>query len=231
MNERISLGEEEFVALTSLREIVGGFVHEMAQPLNAIMIASQVIQMKLQRSLAPMEEKAYSIDRLGMITAQVQRANEILEGLRHFSRGSGPAFRGDLAALFKKVRDLMGQQFMSRGIELTLHEEGTSLPVKGEETILLGVVVHAMAVARDSVQLLEARHSAKGLSYSKTIKVSLSSLGDRSSARISWNRGDIPAEELPELAVHARLLAAGQVIASRGGEIEPGDASVSITFP
>ncbi len=231
MTDRIVLGEEEFLALASLKEIVGGFLHEIAQPLNAIMIASQVIQMKLQRSQVPSEEKAYSIDRLGMITAQVQRANEALESLRHFSRGSGRPFQGDLAGLFKKVRDLMGQQFMSRAIELIIDEEGTSRPLHGQEHLLIGVVVQAMVFARDTVQLIEARHSAKRLPYTKSIKVTLSSHEESVSAMVSWNCGDIPREEFPDPSVHPGLLAAGAVIASLGGALETKDSSLLITFP
>ncbi len=39
------LAHEDILQLTSLREVFGGFAHEIAQPLNAIMIATQVFQL------------------------------------------------------------------------------------------------------------------------------------------------------------------------------------------
>ncbi len=234
MKDRLSLGEEELVAMASLKEIVGGFIHEIAQPLNAIMIASQVIQMKLQRGQAPDEEKAYSVDRLKVIGSQVQRANEILDSLRGFARGgSSQAVRvADLATSVQVVKGLMSQQFISRGIELTLEGMEHACAVGADPNLVLGVMVMALAFVRDKVQLIGERHAADDRKHKKSAQVCLMRGEGVSSVRMTWDPGDVPSgEDPPEPRSLVGLLAARTLITGAGGTIEHGKSSLVITFP
>ncbi len=233
MKDRLSLGDEDLVGMVSLKEIVGGFIHEIAQPLNAIMIASQVIQMKLQRGHAPEEEKAYSIDRLKMIGSQVQRAKEILDSLRGFARGSSqPPRFGDLGAWVQTVKGLMAQQFTSRGIELTLEEPGQSFPVGVDPNTVQGSVVMALAFVRDKCQLIGEWHAANNLKYKKAIKIRLVHVKGLSSVQITWNSGDLPANhDIPEPPSLVGLRAARAVLASAGGTLERRATGLLIGFP
>ena len=234
MKDRLSLGEEELVAMASLKEIVGGFIHEIAQPLNAIMIASQVIQMKLQRGQAPEEEKIYSIDRLKVIGSQVQRANEILDSLRGFARGgsSQKARVADLASLVQVVKGLMSQQFTSRGIELTIEGLEHACPVGADPNLVQGVIVMTLAFVRDKVQLIGERHVADDLKHKKSVQVCLMHGEGLPSVRMTWNPGDVPSrEDLPEPRSLIGLLAARTLITGAGGTIDHGESSLMITFP
>ncbi len=82
METKNCLSQEDLLRLASLGEVFGGFAHEIAQPLNAIMIASQVVQLKVERSDLPEEEKKFVVHRLSIVTSQVQKASEIVESLR-----------------------------------------------------------------------------------------------------------------------------------------------------
>ena len=64
METECRLLQEDLLRLASLGEVFGGFAHEIAQPLNAIMIASQVVQLKVERSALPKEEKEFITQRL-----------------------------------------------------------------------------------------------------------------------------------------------------------------------
>ena len=65
---------DEILHLTSFKEIFGGFAHEIAQPLNALMIAAQVIQFKVEQSILLQDEKSYVLQRLDLMMKQVKRA-------------------------------------------------------------------------------------------------------------------------------------------------------------
>jgi len=59
MEPRDRLPDEDILHLTSLEEVFGGFAHEIAQPLHTIMIASQVLQLKLARTDLADAEKEF----------------------------------------------------------------------------------------------------------------------------------------------------------------------------
>ena len=74
------ISQEDVLALIALREVLGGFAHEIAQPLNAIMMASQVVQLGIRRSTLLEEEKSFIAQRLDILSSQVHKAGNILEG-------------------------------------------------------------------------------------------------------------------------------------------------------
>lgn len=149
METKNGLSQEDLLRLASLGEVFGGFAHEIAQPLNAIMIASQVVQLKVERSDLPEEEKKFVVHRLNIVTSQVQKASEIVESLRLFS---GASFSGSgetgLKGIFEKVYGLMGQQFISRGIDLKCECDEALPSIRNNPNLLEGVMVQGLAFAR-----------------------------------------------------------------------------------
>lgn len=224
--------KEELLELISLSEVFGGFAHEIAQPLNAIMIASQVIQLTVQRSTLSDEEKSFLVHRLGIVSSQVQRATQVVETIRGFGQSKPVASdRGDLKASFDKVHGLMGQQFVGRGVKLTsVSHDPLPLFTIGPHVAEL-VLVQGLAFARASVEAIGVWHDEEGISFDRRVQVELTSEGGRPAAHITWNGGECPdALVLLDPSTHGGITCAASVIASSGGDLQPRPRGVSITF-
>lgn len=227
------LSHEDILHLISMKEIFGGFAHEVAQPLNAIMIASQVIQLKLDRSGLSDEEKNFLVQKLALVSSQVNRAAQIVESLRAFARGTGPRKdKIDIRTAFERVYGLMGQQFIGRGIELSW-ESGESLPqTGGEPNILEGVLVQGLAFVRDTVEALGKWHDEKGIDFKRMAHVRLVPVNGNSAMHAAWNSGEFPEKTQPvDTASHAGLCTARSVLSSIGGSLQTSREALLIIFP
>ncbi len=234
--ENMGTGEDkeraDILHLTSLQEVFGGFAHEIAQPLNAVMIAAQVIQLKVQQSVLLEEEKAYMVQRLNLISNQVKRASEIVESIRLFSRADRSSTKEvDLRAVLQKILGLMGQQFMGRGIELRWESAEDISLVSGNPHLIEGIVVQALAYARDAVEATNSWHEGTGILYRKSLLVQLANLDACARLRLTWDRGEFPQGRLPVDANTRRgLLAADSILSTTGGLLEFSDDSLGLTF-
>ncbi|MEJ2718835.1 MAG: histidine kinase dimerization/phospho-acceptor domain-containing protein, partial [Deltaproteobacteria bacterium] len=166
---------EDFLRLTALEELLGGVAHEINQPLNAIVIASQVIRLRVERSRLPEEEEAFLTERLDLIASQAQRAAQIMESFRSLGAVDiSSDTQSSFQALFEQIQALMGQQFISRGIDLICETHDPPSPVKGAPQTIRGIMVQALAFARDMVQAIGDWHEKHGIAYKRTLNVSLS---------------------------------------------------------
>jgi nitrogen-specific signal transduction histidine kinase len=225
--------QEEILQLMALSELFGGFAHEIAQPLNAIMIASQVIQLTVQRSPLAEEEKSFLIHRLGIVSSQVQRATQIVETLRGFSQPkSSVSIQGDLKASFERVYGLMGQQFVGRGVQLTWESHDPLPRLSIEAHLVELILVQGLAFSRSSVVAIGEWHDEKGISFDRRVQVELRPKGGRSVVSITWNGGELPGQiNLIDPSTHVGLANAGSVIRSFGGDLQTLEGEVSIIFP
>ncbi len=226
------LPDEDILHLTSLEEVFGGFAHEIAQPLHTIMIASQVLQLKLARTDLADEEKEFLTQRLNIVISQVQRATEIIGGLRAFAKGAfSQQDATDIRLIFRHVQELMGQQFLGRGIELVCHMDD-SLASAGEKPQLIeGIIIQGLAHARDTVTALDAWHKKNETSYKRSLAVTVSG---KSSLTIcmSWDPGQgVSIEGLPNAGTRPGLIAANAILKSAGGGIEADGNQILIWFP
>lgn len=226
------LPDENILHLTALEEVFGGFSHEIAQPLHTIMIASQVLQLKLARSELPQTEKDFLIQRLNIVTSQVQRATDIVEGLRAFSRGSLSQQRQtDGKQILRRIQSLMGQQFLGRGIELVFQADEILPPPKQKPQLLEDIIIQGMAFAREAVTALDAWHRENKIGYKKSVAVTMS--GDNAlTVGISWIPGERSAwETVPDPAPRPGMIAAASILNSAGGSIDADRTGVLIHFP
>jgi len=225
------LPHEDILHLTSLEEVLGGFAHEIAQPLHTIMIASQVLQLKLEHLDLEETEKSFLTQRLNIVAGQVQRATEIMESLRSFVRRPLPDGDGaDLEIIFRHIRSLVGQQFLGRGIELICNLDGSSIRPKQESQFVEAAIIQALAHARDTVDFLESWHTKNDCSYKKSVNVTAS--GAHSfTVRISWNPAPDSNVELPNPKIRPGLMAAASILKSAGGGIEANREGIFIHFP
>jgi C4-dicarboxylate-specific signal transduction histidine kinase len=229
-----ALSLEDILRLISMKEVFGGFAHEVAQPLNAIMIASQVIQLKLDRSGLSEEEKVFLVQKLSLVSSQVNRAAQIVEGLRAFTRGSKQELeKTDMEEAFERVHSLMGQQFIGRGIELVWEETGGSLPpIRGELNVVEGVLVQGLAFARDAVEALVRWHDENGIAYKGIVQVKLVDVDGNAALHASWSAGELPAKTHPtDPASHVGLSTANSVLSVMGGSLQTSQKGLLIIFP
>ena len=105
---------EDFLRLTALQELLGGVAHEINQPLNAIMIASQVIRLRVERSHLAEEQEAFLTERLDLISSQAQKAAEIIDNFRSLGDKDESS---DTETLFRVLFD----QVLVRAAHFILH--------------------------------------------------------------------------------------------------------------
>jgi C4-dicarboxylate-specific signal transduction histidine kinase len=228
-----ALSRDEILHLMSLREVFAGFAHEIAQPLNAIMIAAQVVQLRVSRSNLSDEEKEFLVQRLGIVSSQIVRASHIVEELRGISKGDGGQTpQTDIRRLFDKAQALMGQQLLVRGIELVVESHDALPLMKTDQRVAKLALVQGLAFARDSVQALWDRHQEKTAPFKKVLNVQLAPADNGSVINIAWNFGEI-LDTTPVLdpGSHLGLLAAGQVLSALGGRLETTNSCVGIFLP
>lgn len=226
------LSQKDILQLVSLREVFGGFAHEIAQPLNAIMIAAQVLQLRVQRGGLAEEEKSFLVNRLGIVASQVQRATLIVDSLRSFSKPRSPSATADIKSSFETVHSLMQQQLMGRGLDL-IWECADPLPtINGDSHAVELILIQGLAFARDSVEAIGQWHEQNGLPFSKTVTVELIALDGRPTARIAWRQGKVPEDSQMLAGENAVGIAlAASILESMDGSLVINANSVSITFP
>jgi nitrogen fixation/metabolism regulation signal transduction histidine kinase len=233
METKNGLPHEDLLRLASLGEVFGGFAHEIAQPLNAIMIASQVVQLKVERSSLTEEEKAFIVHRLKIVASQVQKASEIVDSLRVFSGANFSGFsETGLKKIFDKIHGLMGQQFISRSIELKWECDEALPPIGHNPNLVEGIIVQGLAFARDAVAAIGVWHDQRGIPYKKFLTVRCSELGGACAADIMWPSGAFPSDmSVMDVQNHIGLATAGKILSSIGGRLETTASTLRITFP
>jgi len=234
MQIQTPLADEDILYLTAFKEVFGGFAHEIAQPLNALMIASQVIQLKIEGTNLTNDEKAFFIQRLNIVGAQVQKVSQLLESFRTFTRGrqSEYAQPADVDSVFNRIYSLMGQQFASRGIQVAL-EVSDNLPlILRELQVVEAAIVQGLAFSRDAISAIGQWHDTAGAKYEKYLQIGLVEIDGASGMHLLWNPGQMPPGTMPiDPARHVGLCAAGSILRAAGGTLEWDGGSLRIVFP
>ncbi len=170
--------------------------------------------------------------RLNIVTSQVQKASGIVESLRVFSGGSFSGF-GDttLKRIFEKIHGLMGQQFISRGIEVRCEYDQALPSIRNNPTLVEGIMVQGLAFARDAVAALGVWHDQRSIPYKKILTIRFTELNGICGADILWDSGALPADmSIMDAKNHTGLSTAGTVLASMGGRFEAASSALKITF-
>jgi len=224
---------KDMLHLLSLAEIFGGFSHEIAQPLNVIMMASQLIRLKTDQAGLAEEDEAYIAQRSDLISTQVRKIANIIETVRDFSRGvpRTQAARG-IQAILEEVRGLTGEQFANRGIDLTWDTQAPLPACTGADLPTFeGIMLQGLAFARDTVQALGAWHKDRELPYEKRVKVKALDEAGCCVVSLSWDRCGFP-EGLFAVEPRSRvgLVLAESVISTMGGSLITAPSSIDITL-
>ena len=234
MHNTLPVKPEEILHLATLKEALAAFRHEVSQPLNAIIMAAQIVELRLEKSLLPDTEKAFLAQRLELISSQVRRANDILQEIKDYAiRGTLNSDATDIGHLLSRIRAVMAQQFMFRGIQVIEGKESSSRVIAEKDFSLFeGALIQAFAFARDTVDAIEIWHKDTSADYTKTIRVSLGDKGDKSMVKLAWDTGRMPFGTIvlnPD--VNSGLCAAQFILQARGGLLAPHWNSIEIGFP
>ncbi len=175
MEIRVPLADEDVLQLTTFEELFAGFAHEIAQPLNAVMIASQVIQIKIDGTSLSADEKAFFNQRLGIVTSQIQKVSHLLESFRGLSRRgqSGLGGPADVETIFNRVYSLMAQQFAARGIQVDIEKTDARPLVLEQFGKIEAAIVQSLAFTRDLISAIGQWHREAQIEYYKSLKIKL----------------------------------------------------------
>lgn len=143
--------------LSTMGEMATGMAHELNQPLSAIVNYANGCSRRLQNDSSKTEDL---VGAMGQITAQAQRAGEIIRRLRALV-GKQPPIRAaaDLNHLVREVCSFVEFETQRMGLHIELDPGGQSIPVRVDlvqiEQVLLNLVRNAIDALRE---VPEARH-------------------------------------------------------------------------
>lgn len=155
--------------LAELGELATGVAHELNQPLNAILMASSNMSVKLDRQALSEE---YLRDKLSRIDKQIRRASNIVWDLKSFAQNKTAVKAPvSLASLVTSAVDLVKVQFELDNVRITLIEEEKDLEVRANaqqvEQVLINLFNNARHVMKKAgggeVVVRISRRERKGL--------------------------------------------------------------------
>jgi len=219
--------------LASLGQMASGIAHEINNPLESVMICSEMLLMKVAQDKF---DHALFEKYLKIIDEEVQRCRDITSSMLSFSRQTATEKQDiDIHLLLDKAIDLVGYQGRLRNVQV-LKRYGSDLHVRGNEGELRQVFLVLVINALDAM-------ANKG-----TLTVETGAQGSGIGVRISDTGPGIPPENMQRIfqpfyttktdtgGTGLGLSIAHRIIANHLGSIEvssgPGQgATFAITLP
>jgi len=136
--------------MTSLGQLSAGIAHELNQPLNMIKMGSEFLDMAVNEQQSLSDESLREIS--SEMSAQVDRATEIINHLREFGRKSD--FSKEPIDVNKPVRgvmSIMAHQLSLQNITVTLDLDEDLPPVLAHGNRLEQVLFNLVTNARDAI--------------------------------------------------------------------------------
>ncbi len=233
MTKNIPFTNEDLLSLLTLKELFGGFAHEIAQPLNAITIASQVIRLRMDKSALEAPEKDLLLKRLSVIPDQVQRAIEIIDSLKNYTktpRVDEPP--GTLAGIVEHINALMGRQMIGHGISFSITNDQSNEILIRDSTNIEGILIQAVAYARDLVCECVEKTEATEMGRQPLISMNIGECESQTLVTISWTvePAGLPGTLEADLD-HQGLRAAEALLVSRGGKLNHIKDGLQVAIP
>jgi histidine kinase len=137
--------------MKTLGEMSAGIAHEINQPLNAIKMGSEYLNLLIEQNR---EVSASQIrDMATEISQQVDRATDIINNLRAFGKKSGLVMeRVDMNEPIRGVLSIIGRQFSIQRITITMELDENLPVIKGHNNRLQQVFFNLLNNARDAIQ-------------------------------------------------------------------------------
>ncbi len=140
--------------MTTLGEMSAGIAHEINQPLNAIKMGSEFLEMMIEKNERIPEADLMQV--VGEVSRQVDRAETIIRRLRDFGRKAD--FSKEKVMIndpVTSVLDIIGRQLQLQNIDIRL-EMGKHLPpILAHHNRIEQVIFNLLTNARDAINLKE----------------------------------------------------------------------------
>jgi len=181
--------------MTTLGEMSAGVAHELNQPLNAIKMGSEYLNMMIESGKQIPEKNLLEVSR--QISEQVDRASEIIDCLREFGRK--PDFAKEKVDINEAVRvaiGIVGQQLRLQNINLTLEVDDGLPPILARKTRIEQVIFNLVANARDAVM---RRKEARPGAVKPAVKIRSFYENEQVALTVTDNGGGIPQDILDKV--------------------------------
>jgi signal transduction histidine kinase len=163
--EAASRAKAELARLTRLStmgELAGSIIHEVVQPLTAIVMNAEACLRWLDRD-QPDLGKARST--ISDVVRDGQRANDVVKGLRALARRSGSEMtKVDINDAIREVMTLLRSELQRGGVTLQIDLVSDEMPILGDrvqlQQVLLNLVrngIEAMCTISDRPRILRIR--------------------------------------------------------------------------
>ena len=225
---------EEIMRLSLFPEMLGGLSHELAQPLNAITLACEVMRLKIGRTDLSDTEKDFFDVRLKGVKNQVTRAVSLMEQFRLLFneqvQQDGPA---DIYKSLDCVLELVMQQLSARGINLTIEKHTDAVYSKWPPRLVEMALAHCLVFVRNRIDRVRklADDSAKSLMCNLSIELRSVDSGAQIDFRFD-ERGHTDQDDSSVAAMSSfGLRAAMETVAMHGGDLIPEKGLVRLMLP
>lgn len=182
--------------LAVVGELTASIAHEINQPLSAILSNADAGDILLENSDAPMDEIRkilWDIRRDGL------RASDVIRNVRTLAQKREPdLIKLDLNAVVESVVELLDQEMRRRGVGILVTPFWKSAYVRGDQTLLVQVLINLIMNAMDSLEASRNRADASPQPPPIELKVSVS-LYDEIQIRVVDQGAGIPKEQLDQL--------------------------------
>jgi len=148
--------------MTTLGEMSAGIAHELNQPLNAIKMGNEFIDMMIEKKEKIPEKNLLQI--VKEVSSQVDRAVDIIDRLRDFGRKAD--FTKEKININKPVQgvlDIIGRQLRLQNIDIQFKRDEDIPPILAHRNRIEQVIFNLITNARDAInQKLEAGGESQG---------------------------------------------------------------------
>ncbi|MFW5734802.1 MAG: ATP-binding protein [Oceanidesulfovibrio sp.] len=180
--------------MKSLGEMSAGIAHEVNQPLNAIKVGSEYLDLIASKGETIPPETFAKVTR--QISQQVDRASEIIQAMRQFGRKAELLKeRMNLASPVRNVLRILRQQLQLDSVKLDVRLPEDLPPILGQENRLQQVIFNLLTNARDAVCSEESPVRSEG----RRIRVDLYQDNGRVCLRVEDNGVGIPPSRLDKI--------------------------------
>jgi len=169
--------------MTNLGEMSAGIAHELNQPLNAIKMASEFLEMMIEKNRKIPQQDLYDV--IKEVSCQVDRSAAIINRLRDFGRKSD--FTKEKIFInepVKGVLEILGRQLSLQNIEVELDLDETIPPILAHNNRLEQVIFNLITNARDA---LNQKQEIEEDSANRHIRIRSSKNGERVALTVSDN--------------------------------------------
>jgi len=140
--------------MTTLGEMSAGIAHELNQPLNAIKMGSEFLEMMIERQQPVALPDLHQV--VAEISSQVDRAANIIRRLRDFGRKADFTKEPiSINAPIQSVMEIIGRQLKLQDIDVRLDLMEDPPPILAHHNRIEQVIFNLLTNARDAINLKE----------------------------------------------------------------------------